>query len=459
MVQEDERQDCLWETLQHRPQLACNIRTLRFKWSYVKYVQSPPFEKRLEYILRHTCSLNHVELDLSHLSAKDRQMFCAVLTSLARLRTKPMISFLDMPSHCFEPALAIRDLVLNFKDELKVIKLEICGSQVDLQYVAKFHQLERLNVYASSECQDLYRFLSGIPLIKLTVIVQNNELISSFPLNLRILKLYLCPSTLFHVTWTVVCGLKYLDELVIDCETVEGGPPCRFESSNLRLFQLAVDDESDMTVVRQIISPIVKDCRRLSVVQFHLVSLSSAILSSIIPRSYALSSLEVITRSSSYAFQNLINGAENISRVRNIKLPWPKGSRDDEVSERLTMEQAQHLAVAWRKLDEIEFRLTDSKQNQYWMWSGVDSFPLKVSPNMPFNQRERGLEFWRRSQYALLQTFKMAKLMDESSPCLNLCTVFFHFGDENYPDTQGEYGQKIVTFLSLNQVRRHDGHL
>src|SRR5208282_1300633 len=160
MVHDREMQDCLWKTLRHRPQLARNIRTLRINWSDTRYITSPPFEKRLEYILRHTSSLNHVELNPRDLCDEDQEMFLAVLTSLARLRTKPKISFLHMPTDSVEsPALAIHELVLSFKDELKIIKLEANGSPAGLQYVAKFHQLERLNVCSSQECQDLYRFL------------------------------------------------------------------------------------------------------------------------------------------------------------------------------------------------------------------------------------------------------------------------------------------------------------
>ena len=54
---------------------------------------------------------------------------------------------------------------------------------------------------------------------------------------------------------------------------------------------------------------------------------------------------------------------------------------------------------------------------------------------------------------------KMARFLDASSACLNICTVFFHFNDPNYPDTKFFGLMGITLFLSLKQIRRHDGIL
>ena len=55
-----------------------------------------------------------------------------------------------------------------------------------------------------------------------------------------------------------------------------------------------------------------------------------------------------------------------------------------------------------------------------------------------------------------LQSFKIARFIDERSPYLNVCSVFWHFGDTSYGDVeQAERAEmSMVLILSLNQVRR-----
>jgi hypothetical protein len=444
-----DRQDRLWKALQC-PQFARHVRILHVQWFDTKYITSPPFEERLVRIFLHTSNLRHVELTAGYGTDKEnRETLLTVFISLARLETKPKVSFQGIAYTSQSATLSNFKHIMCFNDKLPVIKLQARGTPAELSCVSRFDQLERLDIYASPECQDLYKFLNELPLIKLTVIVGRNDRITSFPLNLRILRLYLSYSatSLFHVTWKAVCGLKRLDELVIHCRTVEDGPSRRFESSNLRLFELVVEHDRGATVVHQIISPIFTDCRRLSVFRFGHSPCSSATLSSILIPS---STLNVGSRPS-YIFQTLVDYA-NRRRPHNITLPWPTG--DDGVPEHLTMEQAQHLAAEWCNPHEIEFQLTDSAPNRH---PGFDSFSFKNSPNMPFYRSKLRLELSRMSEYALLHSSKLARLIDESSPCLNICTLFFHFEDKQ--DTQGEPGRNIVMFLSLEQVRRHDGHL
>ena len=85
--------------------------------------------------------------------------------------------------------------------------------------------------------------------------------------------------------------------------------------------------------------------------------------------------------------------------------------------------------------------------------------PSELLKYMPLDFRKVDVGFWRKSQYALLQSFKMARFLDESSACLNMCTVFSHFNDPNYPDTKFIGLMGIILFLSLKQIRRHDEHL
>ena len=91
--------------------------------------------------------------------------------------------------------------------------------------------------------------------------------------------------------------------------------------------------------------------------------------------------------------------------IKSAKLPWPatlgKLSNDEDgsmdwryacdhdmdVPERLTFHQAQCLAAVWPKLDQIEFHIDDDSEakNQYWTWSGFNSFPLGLPPDSSLN--------------------------------------------------------------------------
>ena len=127
-------------------------------------------------------------------------------------------------------------MILQFKDKLPVAKLNTrCDTTIEnLEYIAKFHQLERLTIDAPQKpnSQDLRKFLGGVPLNKLAILGENP--ISSFPRSLQILNIYAYDSTLCRTTWMATCNLKGLKELCIVCLDVEqsDGPPCHFESSN-----------------------------------------------------------------------------------------------------------------------------------------------------------------------------------------------------------------------------------
>ena len=115
-----------------------------------------PFVKRLLQIVRHRSNLKEVGLcigwyeDLEHLSNS--------LDSLALLKNKPKVSV------GFEPWAAHnanskggRDRLLNVKDRLPIVDFWMNGSLEDIQDVARFHQLDRLNIPLICEgCSELF---------------------------------------------------------------------------------------------------------------------------------------------------------------------------------------------------------------------------------------------------------------------------------------------------------------
>jgi hypothetical protein len=53
----------------------------------------------------------------------------------------------------------------------------------------------------------------------------------------------------------------------------------------------------------------------------------------------------------------------------------------------------------------------------------------------------------------------MAKFIDDSSPCLNLVTVFLQDKIIQNEDDYDDYEEEIFMFLFLKQVRRHVEHV
>src|SRR5947207_10084552 len=193
----------VWRTLRLQPRLARHVRTLHIDCHLAKYTMNPPYVERLKHFFRHADRLSHIDVKVD--DDGSQQILSIILSSLAKLKNKPKVFFLSFPGNDNENALGLRELIFRFKDKLQIIKLETDNSPADLQYAAKFHQLERLNVHSSSKSFDLRQYLNAIPLVKMTICVQGNDMYRTFPEHLRILRLYLFDSTLFHETWRAIC--------------------------------------------------------------------------------------------------------------------------------------------------------------------------------------------------------------------------------------------------------------
>jgi hypothetical protein len=204
----------------------------------------------------------------------DPDQFSKVMLMLRDSHHKPTLTFKRMGNIVDNNA--VYDLLLHHQDTLPVVKLDLGRTTLQrLQYIPKFHHLERLTILPDNneECRDLNRHLDSLRnLRKLTVLSQSEPFIS-FPHNLRILRLYKAVgcSPIHHTTWAAVCGLRSLEELAIREYCAEGGPPCRFQSANLRMFRYSLRyDDSNNSASRQHISTVFKACRRLSCADINL---------------------------------------------------------------------------------------------------------------------------------------------------------------------------------------------
>ena len=381
---------------------------------------------------------------------------------------------------------AVVEALLKMKDIAPVTKLEIWldGHRNGFDFAAQFHQLQKISILPAEELDnsacDLDQLLGELPLIKMTIWPSLWE-INSFPHKLETLSFYGDCETLPDSVWTAICDLRNLQHLKFahfEIDYLEY--PIPFQSSNLRTLFANVIAEQEYNITRQIIRPIYQNCRSLTSVELILWTCLSADFLLCLLQNPTLSSLILTSYGASpYTFQDLVCGAKNAPNLKTLRLPWPTtlglhsnnedGSMDWtserdhslDVPERLTFEESQQLAASLPKIQEIRFDIDGAEEacNAYWTWDEFPFWPIGTPEFMPLDLRNIDVEFWRKSQYALLQSFKIARFLDEPSACLNICTIFFHFNDPNYPDTEFRGLMGITLFLSLEQIRRHDSTL
>jgi hypothetical protein len=135
--------------------------------------------------------------------------------------------------------------------------------------------------------------------------------------------------------------------------------------------------------------PIFRDCPRLSVISVCAIEkLTISSLFSILRPRQALSSLEIDACWNPLAFKNLVEPAKNVPNIRNVKLPWPTYFGEHQIPERLMFNNAQLLANAWKRLDEMDLQVTKTHHTKFWMWE-IPFIPS--SPNsMPFDRQKPG---------------------------------------------------------------------
>ena len=440
---------------------------------------SPPFEKRVAYILLHSTNLTRFDLFSNLQGNMCRQRLSLIFAVLEKSVSKPELSFQMCGSK------EANEMVLRLKDKLPIIAAHVDSKEVD--FWLQFHQLRYITMWCFEDRETpiaMDKLLANLPLTKLTVLFPGS--VEIFPPQLRCLNLNgIGTSTLQLLTWKAACELRELHTIKVTAEDIkktDGFPRhLQFQSSQLRRVRLNLNASSETKIKRYIIQPIFKHCHQIESVTVDLyTSISSDFLTWLFSPNETLTFLHVTSTASMFSFRDLIAATKHLPNLKTLTLPWPApvdSSEEDngsidwpddvedhcvDIPERLTFSQCQSLATACPKLNRVEFRVDDSDEagNHYWIWNKYNvevTSSFRVPLHMPINAKE--IESWRKSQYARLQSFKMFRFIDDASPCLNICTLFFHFGDTHYPDTEGIIYQSIVLFVDLNQVRRHSDHL
>ena len=470
-----------------RPDLALHVHELHLDVTVTRHtLETPqkPFETRIEPILQSCRNLRRIELE-TRTWKKSQPWLIAVLNILNGIENRPSLSlsFNDVQpedrledDEIYERA----DPVLRIKDKLPVKSLYISTrwSPIKLRFLSQFRQLETLTLsghFATTEgfgWEDLETVFKGVPLSKLIVYCPN--IIHTFPSSLKSLcldeDLYgRCP--LNYITWRAICRLKGLTELELDYSTVdEWDDPCEF-LSDLRSFSASIS--CDTAFVQQVLQPIFSRSSRLASLKFDVVGthLSSELMRCLATASHALCRLNVnVYRGAPYCFRDLADGYKISPNLTRLTLPWPALLGEEitptetqrrfyakcrnGIPERLTFQNCKCLAASFPRLDKIEFVIRKENMattfSRYWL-------RRSHMPTVPLQSEKIG--DWWTTYLERLQSIKMAKFIDASSPCLNICSILFHFED---PDCRKEtathrFSEDIVIFLSLDQVRKHSG--
>ena len=477
------KEDKMWTQLYRTPRLASHIRRLSIDFTtpdrppLEKMV--PPFEERLARVVSHANGLKHVKLSCRRWDSS-QQHLDSVLTALCTSKSSPELSldlvYLGMGKHVLMLDEILHGtyfiMIPQIQDTLPITSITLHGLFYlrRLQYVSQFRQLRTLRLLMNNpntqhfdgpiELEPIFRHL---PLMHLEIGTHGFKgVIKSFPCNLQTLVIE--TSTLDSTTWAAVCTLQHLRHLELDYSETEQSevPLCEFKSTTLK--SLRVDADLDIHLHR-ILPPIYTSCSFFSHFSIELwdTPLSPSLMSTFFSSQASLSRITIASDfSNPYTFHDLVNGVKNLPNLKNLHIPWPatvgylgvsKGV--SSTPQRLSFRDCTNLAVACPKLDEIKFQFDDDRicsQYRYSLWDDVHRLP------MPLDSKRLG--DWWVSHQTLLQSFKMAKFIDDSSPCLNLVTVFFHFEDEdNIFETANCYKEEIVIFLPMKQIRRHVDHM
>ena len=490
------KEEKLWNTICHDISIVSHVRSLTIDMTTTSHIPeipeelSPPFDRRFEFIVRHAHNLRRVELNTRTWNTSYQELN-DVLSRLNAAESIPELSINVYDNVAGEPTdsetIQRGEVMLRIQEKAPIVSIRFGGgySPRKLRYFGQFSQLRTLDLYAACAMSstkfdnpaDLGEIFKNVPLESLQI--ECAERIMSFPRTVRILKIdngLSCRHSLPPLAWAAVCELQDLVELNLSCDGIDLWEeyPCRFKSSTLKKFH-AYPGSTDTTFGRYILQPILATASCLVSMKLEFYSrqaLSSNFLSHFTPNA-TLSKLNLgHSNENPYLFRDLVELAKNFPNLQNLTLQWPAtvGTRDRtegkwperirdlDIPERLDFHECSQLAAAWSKLDQVKFQLGERRAADHYLYSKWSEIAPQELLDMPLELSILG-DWWVR-HHCLLQSFKMARFMDESSPCLNVCTIFFHFDDSDHlAETSNYYKEEIMLFLSLKQVREHLDHL
>ena len=490
------KEEKLWNTIYHDTGIVSHVRSLTIDMTMFRARKeipdelSPSFDERFEFIVRHARNLRRVELSTRTWNTT-HQGLNAVLSCLNAAGSIPELSINlydnDVPGGPTDSqTIQQGEIMLRTQEKVPIVDIRFGGrySPRKLRYFGQFCQLRTLSLFAgcvkrSSKFDypaDLGEIFKDVPLESLKI--ECAESVMAFPRTIKILKIDSgldCRHSLSPLTWAAVCELQDLVELHLTYHKIDfwEESPCRFKSSTLKNFH-AYPGSTNTTFVRHILQPILTtaSCLVSMNLEFYGTQALSSHFLSHFTSNATLSKLDIgCSNENPYLFRDLVQLAKNFPNLQNLTLQWPatvgtrhrtegqwpERIRDLDIPERLVFRECSQLAEAWPKLDQVKFQLDDDRPAEPYLYSKWSETASPELLDMPLDSLMLG-DWWVGHHY-LLQRFKMARFIDETSPCLNVCTIFFHFDDMDHrTETSNCYHEEIIIFLSLKQVRKHLDH-
>jgi hypothetical protein len=242
--------------------------------------------------------------------------------------------------------------------------------------------------------------------------------------------------------WKAICELENLETLRLACEFADwtSGYSPQFKSTKLRCLKASIADNThgllhEGIAFGRIIVPILEECQHLKEIMLQSMMAPRDFITRVFKS--AKDSIFVyldpfMTAKKGSNFQEIISGVANSPYLTDLTLPWPHGP------EKLSLREANTLAMSCDDLEVITFRTND---NYYPCPPDIQHIGiLDIS-------RYEDRDMWNNTM--CIQNFKTVTYLDESSPCLLLCTVAMPIN----ASTSGP-----IIHLLLNSVRRHFGY-
>lgn len=496
-----DEEDQIWEQI--RNNLTCCIHNLKVYLRRTAKGDSASFIRRVEYIVERARNLQSVDVTIE--SQCDHHALESVFNALKRRKNQFELTFhlgdQHNPSDALDSVTGGK-LLWGIRTDFKVtsIALTTHGSSMKLQFLLGFHHLRELHFYdhgfqatttifdATSDLDDIF---NNIPLQSLHISV---DLIKTLPRTVKVLDIrgWNIDITLKQLTWAAICQLSELQklDLLFSNITLWHYEPCRFQSTKLRSLSATLGAASASTLQSRIFQPIFDNNPFIKTLNIELepAPLNTPLLQCFFASSRFLVSLQIHGNSNPYILQDVVKCGNNLPHLTMLKIPlsynihevqskyefvqkyeeerrddydaenlaviWCERERELDVPVPINIRECRQLAMMCPKLKYVEFRIDIMEPRDR-----IDMTNFSPSSDFQIYSSEIGgvdiQPYLRR-----LQSYKMSRYVDPLTPCLNICTLLYHFnnGQKPFPSKRDE-DVSLVLILSLDHVQKHDGHL
>jgi hypothetical protein len=345
-------------------------------------------------------------------------------------------------------------LRLNQQQRVSCLAITAVGILTKFDFALQFQQLRELEILNDSDptyhspiigkTMDLAKVFEHMPLIKLTLPYSGVNF-TTLPRQLQ----YLYLQNFVNIDqWRAICDLEKLKTLkMLGCLYLGDDQLSRFRSIGLKILELYKSEHrGNSLAIRSILSV----CRLESLD----VTPSDTRLYSLLRRVNVASSLkrlQVHKLPGHYDIHPLIETLKNTPCLENLLIPWPTMTsttkpRDrqrlrEEIPKCLSLFDFQTIATHCQHLKTIEFEIYPTIYDIFIEFRNMSTRD-EAWFDLSFDEQQN-------HTFALQQLHKKI-FIDDDSPCLDICTIVYHYRKGRFYQTEFN---KLV--LSMSQVRKH----